>query len=394
MNPSTTEKISHMCPNIKLAKKLIARMYVRKSKKRLISENETKCGENNETEKKRIVDKYVANGKKLLSDTIRMADQILDHNSDLYANDTERENIRTDMIFNRLAYGFYPDEYVCFGLANQTPEEKREWISDLDFRIAVHRMNNIKDRDLFDNKTNAWTHFSKYYKRDHVCIKTKSDYEQFQAFITKHPVFVKKEVLQCRGNGVELIDIRTIGVNPKEYFLQLIHRCEHVLEEPIEQDESMMKINPSSVNTVRMITFLTHSGIVGAWTFLRCGQSGSFVDNGAAGGIMIGINNNTGVLETDGFDEDNHLYRQHPDTGLVFRGYQLPEWDQLVSICKEIAESVPQLPYLAFDMSYTPKGWCVVEINVRGQMSGRQIVYHKGGKKELETIMSNMDLIL
>ena len=76
----------------------------------------------------------------------------------------------------------------------------------------------------------------------------------------------------------------------------------------------MSQWNSSSVNTVRIPTFLTSKGFSVAEPFLRTGRAGEIVDNAGAGGIFAVINPSDGCIITDGVDEAGHTYVHHPNS--------------------------------------------------------------------------------
>jgi glutathione synthase/RimK-type ligase-like ATP-grasp enzyme len=152
----------------------------------------------------------------------------------------------------------------------------------------------------------------------------------------------------------------------------------------------MAIFNESSVNTVRCMTFCTSEGIVVPYCFMRVGRSGSFVDNGGAGGIIIGVNPHTGVVDTDGFDEYNNHYFLHPDSGITFKGFKIPDWERMLNICKSAALKITEMGFLSWDMAHTDDGWSVIEVNGVGQLIGPQIVYRRGIKKEIEQYLASM----
>ena len=45
----------------------------------------------------------------------------------------------------------------------------------------------------------------------------------------------------------------------------------------------------------------------------------------------------SGIINTDGYDEYGEVYSKHPDSHIVFKGYKLLEWENLV---KKIAAEV------------------------------------------------------
>ena len=148
------------------------------------------------------------------------------------------------------------------------------------------------------------------------------------------------------------------------------------------------------MNTIRCITFKTNNGVETPYAFMRVGREGSFVDNGGAGGILIGIDVKTGILDTDGYDEYDNKYSSHPDTKVDFKGSQIPAWEELVYLCKEAASKVKDISYLSWDLAYTEKGWIVIEVNEVGQFIGPQIVMKRGIKKELEESLSRMKKVI
>lgn len=53
----------------------------------------------------------------------------------IYKDRQDKDYLRTDMLFCRLAYGFIPSEYVGFELENKSPEQRKEFVSDIDTNV-------------------------------------------------------------------------------------------------------------------------------------------------------------------------------------------------------------------------------------------------------------------
>ena len=112
---------------------------------------------------------------------------------------------------------------------------------------------------------------------------------------------------------------------------------------------------------------------------------------------MVGIDKKYGKLNTDGYDELNVRYVTHPDSGVNLKGYQLPDWEQLIHMCVEMSGQMPTVKYIGWDLAYTDRGWIVIEGNGMSQIIGPQIVVEKSGgvfKEEMEAYMRNMELVL
>ena len=122
--------------------------------------------------------------------------------------------------------------------------------------------------------------------------------------------------------------------------------------------------------------------------FFRCGKGDSIVDNAGHGGIFAAVDEETGVIKTEGIDEKGNVYLKHPDSGTLFPGYQLPEWKSAISLVQECMH-ITRMKYVGWDLAHTKNGWVVVEGNHTGQFVG-QMPLHKGAQKEIGKIVSQM----
>jgi len=227
----------------------------------------------------------------------------------------------------------------------------------------------------------TYKRFKKYYRREAIAVESPKDYEAFCRFVSKHAVFVRKIVNESCGRSVELID--STGADLKVLFDELIAAGKTILEELIVQHAHTAKLNASSVNTVRCFTMNINQEIIVPWCFIKVGQKGSFVDNGGSGGIFVGIDSETGILNTDGYDEANTRFEVHPDSGTRFIGFAFPDWSDMISICKEMAAQVPNMGWIGWDMAYTENGWVVVEGNSLSEVIGPQSTSKVGIREKL-----------
>ena len=58
----------------------------------------------------------------------------------------------------------------------------------------------------------------------------------------------------------------------------------------------------------------------------------------------------------------NYKREVHPRSKDI-QGWQVPEWDVLLAMAKEIQALIPYQKYVGWDFAYTKRGWCVVEAN-------------------------------
>lgn len=149
-------------------------------------------------------------------------------------------------------------------------------------------------------------------------------------------VFVKVARDSYGGHGVKYLS----GKDSVDYMSAI--DCDLVVQKPLEQSEVLSDINPSSVNTIRVMTLLRKDGSVKVCSsVLRMGKDASKVDNASSGGITVGIQND-GKLNKIAYSVNGRKYLKHPTTGVRFDDIIIPN----VSLIRElVAEQATKLPY-------------------------------------------------
>ncbi|MBU9722721.1 sugar-transfer associated ATP-grasp domain-containing protein [Bacillus alkalicola] len=91
-----------------------------------------------------------------------------------------------------------------------------------------------------------------------------------------------------------------------------------VIQELITQHSLLKSMHPSSVNTIRMLTFRWNNDITHLMSFLRIGIDGAINDNAGTGGICIGVQDD-GKLNSLAVDESGNKWLNHPTTNFSFQ---------------------------------------------------------------------------
>lgn len=173
-----------------------------------------------------------------------------------------------------------------------------------------------------------------------------------------------------RGEAVELAPLGSTTRQPVGAYvastLQAAGERAWLVEEYFTQHESMHRLNPTSVNTVRIWVLEvseSDSRIVTAYT--RIGRGGMVVDNATSGGIVAPIDLDTGVLRAaqDAYAE-RRLYASHPDHGARIEGVRIPHWDQVQHIARRALGVFPRLRFAGLDVAIGESGPVVLELNV------------------------------
>lgn len=383
---------SHYPKAFGIRKKLQAEKVKRVRRHLMTPEEIARC-EKDAAYKHELVAQYARKQEKQLRPIRKEMELVLSHSAE-YGDRANDQTLRDDILFCRMAYGFLPSEYTGFELENRTPEERKKFVSDLDTFVFGYSVNDISILQSIVDKGRSTRMFGKYFGRDYLEINKKTKLDDFLKFVEKNPIFVKKKTNSSQGKNIELVDIRTVGKKPEEYFAQMTAAGKFLLEERVFQHATMASFNSSSVNTIRCMTMKTRQGVIVPYCFMRTGRSGSFVDNGGSGGILIGIDVQAGALNTHGYDEYKQCYPEHPDTHLTFKGWKIPAWEEMLDFCKTAASKVDGIGFLSWDMAYTDRGWVVIEVNGIGQLIGPQTVNKRGIKEELDKYSAMMEKVI
>lgn len=122
-----------------------------------------------------------------------------------------------------------------------------------------------------------------------------------------------------------------------------------VCQELIVQHESIAAIYPDSVNTMRIVTYLTDSGVGAAPVTLRIGRDGALVDNAHAGGVFVQVRPD-GTLGSEAFTEYQERFRNHPDSGIAFCEHRIEGVERAVEACCRRHLALGELGFISWDV--------------------------------------------
>lgn len=278
-------------------------------------------------------------------------------------------------------YGSFVKEFFMYDFIHLNDSGRREYITEINRYKLYPKFNGRKKRIEMQSKYKAYETFRPYYKRDAILISQDTKFSDLESFFAVRETAILKPDMSGCGKGVEMIRLSDYA-NREEAYKYILTHCNYILEEQIVQTGFMKQIHPQSVNTVRVYACRLKDGIHIFGSHMRVGLGDSIVDNAAAGGVIISVNND-GVVWTSGVDEFGNRYLEHPDTHVFIPGMKMPEWENALRLIDEVMAVYPDIRFVGWDLAYTNEGWIIVEANDNGQFHGAQIPYHRGWKKEM-----------
>ena len=354
-----------------------------------------------------------------LKTQIAMGKEIVSRHPELYKGESSQDYLKiinrlkgdrpltTEELFyiatyNYWMYGFNTKEVFFYGLLDKSEAEKEEFISYMDRLNYTRHLNKAEDEHFFANKLETYQLLRDYYGRKVIHIDASSDMSEFLEFFSEHEEFMIKPMGLSQSIGVRKATKKEYGYDGRKAFQFILSEIGGyetkygkyvkyggtIIEEVIQQGEELARLHPASINSVRLTTIRCGNEIHVFYPSIRIGMRGEFICSASLGSIIAGINVSSGIVETDGYTKWNEHYVVHPDTGIWVKGIQIPKWDELCALAKELALRFDTLCYIGWDFAYTvDEKWVVIEGNENGDFATTQIPYQRGRLKELQQLI-------
>lgn len=137
------------------------------------------------------------------------------------------------------------------------------------------------------------------------------------------------------------------------------------LQRAIHQADAMNQLNPHAVNTLRVVTVYNGGNPIVLSALLRVGTTHSGnVDNWAAGGLAIGIQEN-GHLKKYGMHKPGHGLKTsiHPDTGIEFEKFEVPMLKEALDCACKAHKCFYEIGAIGWDIAISVEGPVFIEGN-------------------------------
>lgn len=201
---------------------------------------------------------------------------------------------------------------------------------------------------------------------------------------------LKPTVETYGGRGI----IKVLENKTKEEYRQLFkkYRYNFTFQKLVEQHSVMAEYNPTSVNTVRIVTYRDFQNKRKVlYASLRFGGEGSVMDNVCSGGGYTGVDVQTGIL----IDRKRYSYHQMdvpklPDT----MPNEIPCWNKMKDAALFLHGKLPHLNIVGWDFALSPdQKPILIEFNPRPGVGLQQAVGPMFSEDELDEIMRHVSKV-
>ncbi|MBS4538819.1 hypothetical protein GOQ27_10105 [Clostridium sp. D2Q-11] len=280
-------------------------------------------------------------------------------------------------------------------------KDNNRYLDHISHKTAIKlksKLNNSKDIDILENKLIFQNYFSycnismprmlaySFNKNFFIFNKRYSveSYSYFKEVINTilqnsqiGSIFIKPLDGLGGKNTYKIKNIKEQEDQLKELYKK-IETQDFLFQETVIQNEVLSKVNPSSLNTVRIHTFYNEQGEIEIMSaMMKFGIKGGIVDNASSGGFMVPVDLESGRLLAKGFTPlklGGKEYTLHPDSRITLKGFEIPHFDKVKEFVIKAGSYIPTLRLVGWDIGITDTGPILIEGNAHFHLVNGDIV--------------------
>lgn len=149
-----------------------------------------------------------------------------------------------------------------------------------------------------------------------------------------------------------------------------------VVQKAIRQHPEMAALNESTVNTVRLTTFLYKGKFIPAAALIKVGSPNVRVDNYKHGGCLIGVNLDGSVLPW-ALDIDRNRIKELPSGVKLGKGgfTKVPCFDSVLKTAEKAHYDIPKIKMISWDIAIDDENEAeIIEANFGGDLRMHQVL--------------------
>lgn len=184
-------------------------------------------------------------------------------------------------------------------------------------------------------------------------------------------LFIKPSLDSGGGKNVRVLDREAIVDTAGLEKIIDSYRKDFLIQEPLRQSPEMSALNATSINTLRLITYLRPSGAVVLSQNVRIGGEGSQIDNIESGGTSVVILPN-GKLNNYGINKRNQRI-ELVINGKPMEEFQIPNYEGARDTALRLHAQIPYFKIVSWDLALNEENQPVlIEFNVIDQGINQQ----------------------
>ncbi len=266
-----------------------------------------------------------------------------------------------DIIICGFQYGAGYNDYLLYEFYSLTKKQRKTYLTRGINNYIAKTLNNSNYYHFFNNKNEFYQRYKKFVGRSWLYLE-ESTKEDFILFMEDKDVIIIKPTNEKCGVGVEKLK-KSEFVSLEKMYEYITKKPLMLVEEVVVQHEDINKINPWSVNTLRIGTIYSEGQVNVVYAFIRIGTGKNPIDNINAGGMCAPIDIKSGVITHVAYDKKRKIYTHHPNTGCQIKDTKIPMWQECLQLIDEVGKILPEIGYVGWDIALTPTKPIIIEGN-------------------------------
>ena len=263
-----------------------------------------------------------------------------------------------DCLLSTFLFGTIYTEYEALNFVNRRYSNRKTYVTCLWLLETFKRYNRKESRTIFSDKRKFNTTFSKFINRQFIDLNTATE-EEIILFLKDKEKIVLKNSSGCSGKQVLVMQVSN---NPKEILEEISAHKYDLMEQCIENCSEIAAFNPTSLNTLRIVTIHSQNYFKVVFACLRIGAIGSKVDNVSCGGASAIIDLESGKLKTV-FCTNSYREIETSQKGRDDIGFTIPYWNETIGCLEKATKVVPDVHIIGWDVAITNNGPVLIEGN-------------------------------
>ena len=237
----------------------------------------------------------------------------------------------------------YIPEDIFHPIISPMINQMKQWPALLDKNLSETIFNGFKQPDNLVKNING------FFYVDNKQIERIEAIDIINKF--KQQLIIKPSIESGSGRMINVFAINNFKTSFKGMSINSLldyYNKDYIIQKIVEQSTDMKSLNPTSLNTLRIMSYMRETEIHILSSIVRIGGAGSHTDNYSTGGVVCGIKDD-GNLREYGYPYFGERVKK-TESGVVLGTFIVPNFNKAISMVKEMHFKIPYFRIISWDI--------------------------------------------
>ena len=223
--------------------------------------------------------------------------------------------------------------------------ERIQWPSLIDKNLTYHIFSEFLQPKVICKNVNGFFFINNKIKSlEEVIVHLK---------LIKSDLVIKPTIRTGRGHNVICFKISSndFTTYKKKSIRELLlwFNKDFIIQKRVEQSNVLESLNPTSLNTIRVVSYIHTKEVILLSSTLRIGALNATIDNFSSGGIMCGIKH-SGKLRESAHTKSGEIISKS-FTNISFKDVEIPNYHLVKEMIEGLHKKVPYFKIISWDIA-------------------------------------------